>query len=113
MACKISTDGEVIFEHVEGNVQTISTWVGGHFEMVPSILPGHHAYVNEEGKLRRLPVNDFATELAHSNRRLLDDVLVGNVIIFGSDAAPKEGDCKVELLHAMQKICEGLGDVSF
>jgi len=111
MCCKITTDNVVTFELILPTVQVLNEFVHGYIEMVPTIVPGHHAYINEEGKLKKLSLNRFATALAHNNRRLMDDHIVGNCIIFGSHAAPFEGPVTEALLEAMRVITDGLDDV--
>lgn len=113
MACIITTDGTVTFELIEPDVQRLNNIVHGYIEMIPEIIPGHHAYCNEDGKTKKLSVNHFATALAHSHRRLLEDVIVGDVVIFGSHNAPEEGPVTKALLTAMQELTEGIGDVTW
>jgi hypothetical protein len=77
-------DGEVEFP-----LETLQNAVGGYVEILHlgSIsLPGKlpqlmFMVVNEEGKLRQLPVNNTASTLA----QLKNDYVVGNVVIANAD----------------------------
>ncbi len=66
--------------------------VGGYIEGV-TLRNGHMLYINEEGKLKGLPVNDVATDLA---RDVLSpwDVIVGDAVLVGPPDA-EGGDTAV------------------
>ena len=73
--------------------------LGGWLEIV--LLKGWpgemvHAYIDEEGKLKGLPVNQLATDLAH----VPGDVIAGPMVILGSDG-PEEADVPEEVLAAL------------
>lgn len=59
--------------------------IGGWLEAVA--VPDHdaHMYVNEEGRLEGLPINEVASVLARKH-------IVGTAIVFGSHNKPEEGD---------------------
>ena len=68
--------------HVGGNIEGLS-------------LPGAYAYINEDGKGLKLPLNVRATDfwialLAGANRDSFSDFIVGNMLIFGP--IDSEGD---------------------
>ena len=62
--------------------------VCGYIESVPTVLAkewsgedgvGTVLFVNEEGKLKGLPVNEWATDIS----ALYNDVIVGNAVLMG------------------------------
>ena len=84
-AILIKTNGEcVISEKERWEYKDITDAVGGWIECV-SLKDDGDMYVNEEGKLYGLPVNDVATLLANHFGYLRQgfDLIVGNTIIFG------------------------------
>lgn len=69
---------------------TLNRAVGGWLEGVA--LVGVTAYVNEEGKLKGLPVNALATRLAHRDEAIYpQDTINGDMIVLG--ALDDEGEC--------------------
>jgi hypothetical protein len=73
-------------------LEALQSAVGGFIEQVPyfSTYLGKDciAYCNEEGKLHRLAINPVASRLWQEQPglgRLLDDVLVGTIIILTGD----------------------------
>lgn len=72
-----------------GNYDKPSGFVGGFIEILP--FPGEaHCYINEEGKVKGLPLNHSATMLGHAVIGIaLDDFIAGPMVILGSDP---EGD---------------------
>jgi len=62
----------------------LSQTVGGHIEAVP-LETNCTMYINEEGKLRGLPINYVANLLAHKlNSGLREyDYIVGNAVVCG------------------------------
>jgi hypothetical protein len=61
---------------------TLNKAVGGWLEGVA--LVGVTAYVNEEGKLKGLPVNALATRLAHRDEAIYpQDTINGDMIVLG------------------------------
>lgn len=100
MAYKINVltvDGSlVIHEHkLAPKLETLQRLVGGYIEVVPLLQEYNGkpcvAYCNEEGKLNGMAVNVSATKLWHlalkENDRIIDDVLVGDVVIITADTA--------------------------
>lgn len=67
---------------------TLSNAVGGYIEAV-SLPNGLTLWVNEEGKLNGLPVNEYATRLFTSAFGAVD-IIVGNAIVTGG--ADDEGE---------------------
>lgn len=81
---KINTSGKrelLSFEDPEQEYPILSGAVGGMIEMVPCVYPDHYIYLNEEGKLIGLEVNDSATALAKGLSPF--DMIVGDVVIAG------------------------------
>ena len=68
---------------------TLSRAVGGMIEAV-TLPSGLTLWVNEEGKMNGLPVNDYATRLFDSAFGSGIDIIVGNAII--TDGADDEGE---------------------
>lgn len=46
---------------IEGNLEDYQRLVGGWLETVPTFIKGHLLLIDEEGKLKGLPLNDLAT----------------------------------------------------
>ena len=84
-----------IYAVLDGRTPTLE-WlqqqVGGYIETVPACLGNNMLIiVNEEGKLKGLPFNDTATDMA----RGLGDMLVGTVVVMkaeGPELAPLDRD---------------------
>jgi antibiotic biosynthesis monooxygenase (ABM) superfamily enzyme len=93
----------------EGALRQMQEAVEGYIECVT--LDGFEMWVNEEGKLRGLPVNEVATALWESVYGATD-VIVGNVLITGM--ADDEGYCtplSAESISLIQKITDVLREV--
>jgi len=88
-ALTITTTGETsVLEISEGdNLDELQSKVGGLIELIRLGSIGCDLWCNEEGKLLNLPVNNIATALwwreSVGNGVIIDDVLVGDVIITG------------------------------
>lgn len=89
----IKTDGVCVLLHCYPgdclSLEEMQKIVEGHIEAVPTALAqgwsqepgvGLALIVNEEGKLRNLPVNQTATDLSAA----YNDVIVGNAILLGT-----------------------------
>lgn len=98
----LRADGGLDIKEYMGATPTLKEMqeaVGGYLETVPHWEQWMRnertldvaVFCNEEGKLMQLPVNEFATKewQAEQSRygHVLDDVLVGNVIVLYGDAA--------------------------
>lgn len=91
-AVLIKSNGECsLSEKDHWDYKQLGNEVGGWIECVPLKNNGD-MYVNEEGKLIGLPVNDVATLLADhfGYKRQLFDLIVGDVVILGP--ANNEGE---------------------
>lgn len=65
-------------ELVEGYIETVPTVLADDWSKEPDV--GTVLIVNEEGKLRGLPLNQWATDLSG----VYDDVIVGNAVLMGT-----------------------------
>lgn len=90
MVIKITTQGQVIKVSPNGNtftLQELQSHVGGYIEIlhlkrVPQFnMTDAIMLLNEEGKLRCLPINQIATDLLVVNYPKSTDVIVGDVLI--------------------------------
>lgn len=77
MAYLLKTDGTIEDMGWNPSLSDIQKAVGGYIEFVPTANVGY-MYVNEEGKLRGLPVNKAATSMI-----AFDDVILGDVVVMG------------------------------
>lgn len=68
-----------------GNLAAYQAFVGGNIEPVNLDNPAASMYVNEEGKLRRLPINMRATHVEWAHNALLrnEDIIMGDAFILG------------------------------
>lgn len=84
----ISVEGKPEVLETEGRLSQLQAFVGGYIEGV-DLDPGTTLYLNEEGKLSGLPVNEVATRLT---RGIVSwhDLIVGDVVITGFDAETGE-----------------------
>lgn len=83
-ALLVSVDGSVKSITVN-SLKDLQSHVGGYIEGLPIVVKDHSLYVNEEGKLRGLPRNKRALEIAKQFGANLapEDFIVGNMIIVG------------------------------
>ena len=85
MALILKTDGtkvEITATRADGtlSLKQMQQAVGGYIQLVNTANPDVILVVNEEGKLRDLPINEQATRIyfaAHG----MSDVLVGDVLV--------------------------------
>ncbi len=80
MALHIKADGTVeTVQPQKGRHFTLpelQRYVGGYIELVPCVSPNRQMFINEEGKLKGLPVNLKATLLYAGEDPIVGDVLV-------------------------------------
>ena len=79
----VKDSGEMNVHSYEPNHNiTLEEWQGyfggNNIETVPSVFPGIEILIDEEGKLKGLPVNAIATGLVHPS---VADVLVGDAVL--------------------------------
>ena len=83
------------------DLSTLQNLVGGYIESVNIIgLPTAHAYVNEEGLLKHLPVNPVASRLAGRT-------IVGPMIVLGNGPDGSEGDVPEEIYGLLKAVGVG------
>ncbi len=75
--------GEVLDTEIGTDLDSLQTAVGGWIEGVSPVEGDWHAYCDEEGKLKGLPINHRATRLAHYLGWPEGDVLCGPVVFVG------------------------------
>lgn len=81
-AVVISVDGTAKVCEI-ADYDDLNAAVGGWIEAIP-LGDNASAYINEEGKLRRLPLNPVATAIAHRKHSIrLNDFIVGPMVIVG------------------------------
>ena len=74
---------------------------GANVECIPSVFPGVEIIIDEEGKLKSLPVNRIATELLHPS---FLDVLVGNAVLVFVKKDSLDGMSKSNMEIVTKKI---------
>lgn len=77
---RITTDGTVTEIPNTGYESIREAIGGGYLEIVP-MGAAHGAYIDEEGKLKSLPVNRIATLLWYKRFGYRDDMLCGDCVI--------------------------------
>jgi hypothetical protein len=103
-ALVIQPDGRGEVQNIGTDLDSIKEVVGGWLEAIyPSTdqYGNWHAYIDEEGKLKGLPINKVGTAFAHSigwDRGI--DVLVGPVIFFGYAPDGEEGSIPPQVMEA-------------
>ncbi len=101
----VRADGSSLIADGEVNLKFLQQTVGGFIEAVFG-YPGWHAYINEEGKLLGLEVNNLATQLCRKLGwdSLADDIIVGNAIFFGDSSNGDEADVTDSVLETFHKL---------
>lgn len=85
-ALVVTTDFTMSLQSIDADAgDDLNTLVGGWFQTAPCTDPELTFWVNEEGKLHGMPLNDVATEmwLLTSPSMRGHDYLVGTVVITG------------------------------
>lgn len=73
-----SLDLKTLQEIVEGHIETVPVVISSEWSKEKDV--GLTLIINEEGKLRGLPVNQTATDMA----AIYNDVIVGNAVLMGT-----------------------------
>lgn len=84
-AIKLTTEGKASLIDLTADsneLLTLQTAVGGYIE-AKTLQGGYTLFMNEEGKLQGLPMNERATEIWLANFPTFPDVIVGDVVIAG------------------------------
>lgn len=106
-AIVVKTDGSVNEVWADWDLAQIQNEVGGLIQPVEFGDKPYFAYINDEGKLLDLPVNEIATALWYESgqRILLGDFLVGNAVFFGDiDDDGEDTDAPNSLMEEFIKI---------
>lgn len=105
-ALVIKTNGECVISDSEWEYSQINATVGGWIEGL-SLNGAGYMYVNEEGKLRQMPVNNIATEIViNCYNGKFNDFIVGDVVVFGPNDL--EGN-DTEVLDSLIKYVKSKG----
>ena len=83
MMILIKTDGSVSEIPNTGYESIRAAIGGGYLEAIP-MGDGHAAYIDEEGKLKNLPINNVASFLWYKRLRPMNDYLVGDCVVVRS-----------------------------
>jgi len=102
----VHTDGSHEVTQVEDQLTALQAAIGGGWiEGVSSAIDADwHAYCDEEGKLKGLPMNLVATTLAHALGWIADDVLVGDVIFLGNGEDGAEADVPERVIQTLNNM---------
>ena len=79
----IKTDGTVSEIPNTGYESIVAAIGGGFLEAIP-MGNGHAAYIDEEGKLKNLPINPVATFLWYKRLQPMGDFLCGDCVVVRS-----------------------------
>jgi hypothetical protein len=103
----VQPDGTAEIRDIDPDFMAIKEVLnGGWLEAIHPRDPGFgqwHAYVDEEGKLKGLPINPAATAFAQSIGWWSSDALCGPVVFLG-DKGPDEGDVPPEVVGLAVKL---------
>lgn len=92
-------------QEIVPDLDTLQGIVGGYIEAV-SYDGTWHAYCDEEGKIKRKPVNPFATALAYGLGWPKGDMLVGDVVFLGESESEdgEEGDVPQDVIDKWKAL---------
>lgn len=85
-ALVVKTDGTVDVVDQEWNYNQINSALGGWIEAITfAHYPDHFGYINEEGKILGLDINELVTDYWYESgtKILLGDYIAGDAVIFG------------------------------
>lgn len=104
-ALVVEPDGTGRIVDIDGTAESIRELIGGGWlEGVSGSLDyDWHAYVDEEGKLKNLPANYAATQIANSVGWPSGDFLVGTAVFLGH-IGPDEADCPELIIEVARVI---------
>lgn len=114
----ITEDGNAEIKYLTCDLETLQGIVGGPIEALsPTGYAGYRwfAYINGEGKMQGLPVNDAANEIATMlgwAGRLGGDFLVGPVVIVGpGDAGGNDTSVEDNVIELVTEFYRRHGQV--
>lgn len=85
---------------IEPTLDGMKALVGGWLEVVGLTNPVGTLYLDEEGKLKRLPFNQRATAIAQQRNAMFLDFIAGDAFISGPpDREGNETECPAEYLE--------------
>jgi len=100
IATQIRTGKEV---YEANSLEELQAAVGGLIEAI-QLAPGVHGWVNEEGLLEGLPMNDLGSILYRTAYPGADVGVVGNMLIMGESAdGSEDADLPQEWFDALDK----------
>lgn len=84
-ALVITPEGTTTVEEITPDLDTLQKLVGGYIEAAPTD-GSVTVYVNEEGKVYGLPINEVGTRLYYKLAPFMEgvDILVGTIVILGA-----------------------------
>ena len=85
MAKIIKTNGDIVEVSPKNgsdfSLSELSEIVGGYIEIIHTLDRKNIIVLNEEGKILQLPINKKATEIAYGNNNMINDFIVGDVLL--------------------------------
>lgn len=100
----IPAEGNAKLRTIEPKLDRLREALGGGW-LEGVTYHGGHAYCDEEGKFKGLPVNVAATELAHDLGWPEGDYLTGTVIFLGNGPDGTEADVSEDVIRkAAQRL---------
>jgi hypothetical protein len=107
----IGVDGSLTPETIDNGCTPLQERVGGYIEAVSSDDNEVTLWINEEGKIMGLPVNELGTTLWHvlSPRMAGVDVLCGPVVVSGG--TDPEGDT-LSIPDKLRRVLDGVAAAS-
>ena len=103
---KISTEGEAevveMGEDLVGKLDVMQEIIGGYIERIPMLMRGVYSYwCDEEGHIKELPKNDFASYLA-------GQVIVGTVLMLMRPTP--DGEVPTMDFETAKNACKAVND---
>jgi hypothetical protein len=104
----ITPEGEARTEEVDGPDYKIAAWinqtVGGYFEAI--MTPRFLVYCDEDGKRHNARPNPIATRIVMDANPAFNQVIVGTVVIFGTEKIPEESDAPEDVIVLATTLAE-------
>ena len=103
---KVSTEGQAevveMGEDLVGKLGVMQEIIGGYIERIPMLMHGVYSYwCDEEGHIKELPKNDFASYLA-------GQVIVGTVLMLMSPTP--DGEVPTMDFETAKNACKAVND---
>lgn len=104
----ITADSTTDIIDIEDSTEAFRQAVGGYVELIGLFsLPGRltHAYIDDEGKLKRKSINHMASAVAHQFGTIHEhDMIYGTMIILEDDGEGGEADITEEPLRVLRSF---------